>query len=182
MTRRLDWRHTPHSVRQVVRNDECAARIDGHADWSTASHTIAAAKAGDEVHRRAGRATIAERYEDNFVSDRISAIPAPVFADEHAVSRTTRPLPELEKATPSAATCDRGCSRVVSLNELCLDPEAARGVYILAPVAVRPPVECAFAHGGEIVRDQIWTDFIAFVYHCPQLIRTGLDGERGGIA
>ena len=69
-----------------------------------------------------------------------------------------------------------------SLNELYLDPEADARIYILAPVAVRPAVECAFAHGGEIVRDQIWTDFIAFVYHCPQLTRTGLDGERGGIA
>src|SRR5688572_1294267 len=77
--------HTPHSVREVVRNDECAARIHSHADWLTASLTIAVTKAGDEVHRWAGRATIAKRYEDYFIANGISSIPAPVFADEHAV-------------------------------------------------------------------------------------------------
>jgi hypothetical protein len=56
------------------------------------------------------------------------------------------------------------------------------GIYILAPIAVRPPVERAFAHGGEIVGNQIGTDFVAFVHYCPELVRAGLDGQRGGIA
>src|SRR3546814_11553929 len=52
----------------------------------------------------------------------------------------------------------------------------------LPPIAVGPAVEAALAHRGEIIRNEIGTDLVAFVHDRPALARSRLDGERGGVA
>src|SRR6188472_1511672 len=54
-------------------------------------------------------------------------------------------------------------------------------VHILTPVAVWPSIESAFAHGSEIVGDEVWTEFVPLVYYRPKLARPWLDGKSGGI-
>ena len=55
-------------------------------------------------------------------------------------------------------------------------------VDILAPVAVRPAVERAFTHRGQVVRHQVGAQFVAFVDHGPELPGVRLDGQRRRVA
>ena len=61
-----------------------------------------------------------------------------------------------------------------------LRPDAR--VHSLAPVAVRPAVEAALADGREVVGHEIRADLVAFVHHCPELSRPGLNRKRRRIA
>src|SRR5690606_3151993 len=81
----LRARHPPHGIRQVVGDDQRAARVDGHPDGAPASLAVVRAEAGDEVDRRSRRGAIAEGYEDHLVAHRILAVPAAVLADEHTL-------------------------------------------------------------------------------------------------
>src|SRR5688572_7866516 len=77
--------HSPDGIRQIVRHDECAARIHAHPYRPAAGHAVAAAEPVDEVDRRAIGAASAKRHENHLVTDRVAAVPAPVLAHEYTV-------------------------------------------------------------------------------------------------
>src|SRR5690606_40924174 len=55
-------------------------------------------------------------------------------------------------------------------------------VEILSPVAVWPAVEGAVADRGQIVRNELGSDFISFVHYGPESGARRLDRQGGGIA
>ena len=56
------------------------------------------------------------------------------------------------------------------------------GIDRLPPVAVRPAIEAALAHGREVVGYEVGTDFIPLVYDRPELSCPRLNRKGGGIA
>src|SRR5690606_15278741 len=111
---------------------------------------------------------------------RVLTVPAAVFADEHAVG-VGRPHHRIREG--QAERGDVCTERVVRGNgrgDLVRILRTDALVDVLAPVAVRPAVEAAFAHRGQVVRHQILAQLVAFVDHRPQLAAAGLDGQCGG--
>src|SRR5690606_35812866 len=133
--------HAPYRVRQVVGNDQRAARIYRYAYRAAACGAVAIAKARDEVDGRAGRPPILERYEHDLVAHGFAAIPTAMFADENALGE----LAAHGRAGKSHA--QRGhvrAQRIVRLDRRgdfigILRADAV--VHMLAPIAVRPAVE-----------------------------------------
>src|SRR5687768_11425913 len=85
LTSRPDRRHSPDDIRQVVGDQQRAARIDRDPDRTPAGLSVLAHEAGDEVDRLPGRPAAAERDEDDLVAGRLVAIPAAVHSDEDPV-------------------------------------------------------------------------------------------------
>src|SRR5690606_26130339 len=77
----------PNCVCQVVRDNQCTARVKSNSNRAAAGFAILCAKTCHEIHRRPGGAAVAEGYENHFVTSRILAVPAAVFADECAFGK-----------------------------------------------------------------------------------------------
>src|SRR5690606_14734976 len=76
--------YAPDRVREIVRDNERAARIYRHAHRAAACRAVAVAEPGNEVHGRARGPAVAKRHEHDFVASGLAAIPAAVLANEHA--------------------------------------------------------------------------------------------------
>src|SRR5690606_38232315 len=54
-------------------------------------------------------------------------------------------------------------------------------IDMLAPIAVRPAIEGALLHRGQIVGDKLGAEFVALVDYRPQHVRCRLESERGRV-
>src|SRR5690606_8302805 len=126
---------------KVIGHDQGAAGIDGHADGTSARLSVRPSKAGEEVDRRPGGATVAERHEDHLVAGRRASVPTAVLADERAF----RELRAHDRTRKREA--ERGDVRAEAVvrpdggGDLAGILRAHAVVDVLAPVAVGPAIE-----------------------------------------
>src|SRR3954470_20834772 len=164
----------PDYVAYVVRHKERAARVERHADRAAARLALVADEAGEQFHRQARGLAIGERNEHHVVAAQRPAVPRAVLADKGTAA-----------GEDEAERGDMVAERVIRLD--CLGDEIGAlglpaGVHMSAVIAVRPAVEGAVAHRGQIVGNEIAAELVALVRHRPQLTARGLPTHSVRIA
>src|SRR3569833_2346064 len=175
--------YAPDRVRQIVSDDQgAAAGIDRHAHGPAAGLAVLADEARQHVDRRSRRTAVAEGHEHHLVANRRLPVPAAVLADEDAVGKFAS---HRGRGECDAERGDVRSQAVVGTsggrNELRILGLYSR-VDVLAPIAVWPALESAVLDGGQIIRDEVGAEFIAFVGDRPQLVGAWLVCLLGWVA
>jgi len=139
-------------------------------------------EAGDDVLRRAAGFSAAERHENHLVSVKRTSIPTSVFAYEGAAAVACGKVGAcVHRDTQWRHMRAQGVVRHNRLSHqigaLRLDPR----VEMLAVIAIGPAIETAVLHGGQIIRNQIGPDLIAFVDDGPEFAGLRLPHEAVGL-
>src|SRR6185295_1440513 len=173
----------PHGVAHVIGDQQRTARIQRHAHRAAPGLTLVADESRQHILRHSLRLAFGEGHEHHLVSRRGLAIPRPVLADEHAV---VEPLRKRGLAGVHQAQCrDVRAQGVVGRQRLRHQVRALRLdalVDVLAVVAVRPAVERALLHRGQVVRHEIVTELVSLVGHGPQVTVDRLPGHAIRVA
>src|ERR1700750_393520 len=78
------WRHTPHRVAHIVRDQQGSPAIDGNADRAASGFVVLAEEAAQHVLRQTGWTSICKRHEDHLVAAERSPVPRSVLTHEGA--------------------------------------------------------------------------------------------------
>src|SRR3990167_147163 len=151
----LQTTYPPYRIRQIIRNNQRAARVDGYAYWAAAGFACFGAKAGGEVDRWPGRFAVAERHKDHFVADRRFAVPAAVLADKHAFAEVLAHGGDGEIQAEGGDVGAEGVVRGDGAGDFFRLLRAHARVDVFAPVAVGPAVKATFAYRGQVIRHQV---------------------------
>ena len=119
--------------------------------------------------RRAGRLAARERDEDHLVAAGRLAVPRAVLADEHPLANFARQRVASPNAGPATRCARPARSRARSPSPPGPAAAASRASSTCcAVVAVRPAVEAAVLHRGQVVGHEIAAQLVALVDRRPQ--------------
>ena len=143
--------------------------VDCQTDRPSARVIVSVKETGNDILRRAARPSVAEGHEDNFVAVERCSIPASVFADERTVAVLGGKIGacghgHTQRRHVRAQRVVRYDRRGHQIGPLRFDAR----IQVLAVIAVGPAIEASVAHRGQVIRNQVGTDFVAFVGDGPQ--------------
>src|SRR5450432_354361 len=171
-------RHAPYDVAHVVRDQQRAVLADHNADRPPEGLALVAEETGQHVDGLARGLAADERHEDDLVAAARLTVPRAVLSHEHPVRKLGG-----EPAAVGEGQAERSgvrAQRVVGRNRLGHQVRSG-GLHplvdVLPVIAVRPAVEAAVAHRGQIVRHEIAAELVAFVGHGPERAAAGLPAE-----
>src|SRR4051812_44960362 len=173
-TRSLARRDAPDRVADVVGDEKAAALVERDADRAAVGFALGAQEAVENFDRLPRGLAVCEGNEDHVVAGERLAIPRAVLSDVGAFVRHR----EAERG-------DVGTERIVGLDGLGDEVGALRLdalVDIGTVVAVRPAVEGAVAHGGEVIGHEVVAELVALIDYCPQRAGLRLPGEAVRVA
>src|SRR5690606_27509407 len=116
-------------------------------DRPSARFAVIAQEACNEIDGLTRWPAVAERHEHHFEADRLAAIPTAMLTDERALGKSLAHRGigecETERRHVRAERVIRRDRRGDFLRILRL----CTRIHMLPPIAIRPPIERAFAHG-----------------------------------
>ncbi len=140
-------------------------------------------EARDDILRRARGLSAAKWHEHHFVAVKRSSIPASVLAYEGTTPVARGKIGA--RVHRQSQGCHVGAQGVIRRDRCRHEVGPLRhnpGVQVLAEVAIGPAVKAAVLHRGQIIRDQVGPDLIAFVGDRPELAGLRLPLQAGRIA
>src|SRR4051794_9177669 len=166
MRRRRD---APDRVADIVGYQQRALLVDADAYRAALGFALVVEETGQDVPRFAGWPAIFEGYENHLVARPRFSIPRAVLADEGAAGHVRWKQiagveGEPERGSVRAQRIIRHDRFRHQVGPLRLDPS----IDVLPIIAVRPAVEAAVLHRGQVVGHQIVAEFVALVDDDPE--------------
>src|SRR4051795_3737512 len=139
---------SPHRIADVVGENQRAGAIDRHPNRPAPRLPFIVEEAGHEIDRRADRPAAGEADEHHAIAVELVAVPAAVLADEGTAVEHRREAVAGVEGEPERR--DVRAEAVIRLDRArdqfgMLRPHPR--IDVLSPIAVRPAVEAAVAHG-----------------------------------
>src|SRR5690606_21513148 len=166
----------------LIAHDGRPTRIDRHADRPSARFAVIAQEACNEIDGLTRWPAVAERHEHHFEADRLAAIATAMLTDERALGKSLahRGIGESETARRHVRA-ERVIRRDRRGDLLRILPLCTLS-RLLPPIATRPPIARAVAHGRQRLRYEIGSNFVPLIHDSPKLARLRLDREGRRVA
>src|ERR1041385_3853545 len=144
--------YAPDLAAFVVCYEQRAVRRNSDADRPTVCISAVGCKPCQEIFQHSDGLTVGERDESDFVANVLRAVPGTVLPDKSTAAvfgRELRAGIERQAERSRVSSC-RKVGHGGFSDQIGALPFLAR-VLILSEIGIRPAIECAIAHGRDVI-------------------------------